>query len=201
MTAITVGQPLATVRDRFLPGDLRDRLLARILERESEFTWAATRRGSSPHRRALELATRHLGPLEEELLWSLCKGIDDGAGGLGIDPAQLATLTVTVTASQAGCYYRPHRDRSAIGPESTRVVSAVAFLHDRPARFRGGELWMHGPASPTASGAAERPVTVIPPVDNRLVLFDSRILHEVRPVTTSDDRFSSSRFSIVAWAS
>ncbi|MEC7118494.1 MAG: 2OG-Fe(II) oxygenase [Pseudomonadota bacterium] len=82
---------------------------------------------------------------------------------------------------QAGQFYAQHRDNP--NGQSVRAISTVFYLNpDWPAAW-GGQLRIvdrHGA------------IQEVMPLDNRLVIFDSDLLHEVCPATQT-------RYSIAGW--
>lgn len=190
------------MRDGFMSAGLRDALFDQIIACEPHFGWGTTRRGQSAHRRALVLESSRLGALESELLDVLCAEMSAAADTFGVDGSVLESVQVLVTASPSGCYYRPHRDEHDTTVPGARKISAVAFLHDRPRAFTGGDLRVFSPRvdGSTPAAWADDEVTDVEPIDNRLVLFDPTTLHEVTEVDAPSREFRDLRFSIVAWA-
>ena len=87
-----------------------------------------------------------------------------------------------ITASNDGDYFRLHQDG---GPDDTREITFVYFLHGEPRPFSGGELKI-------------RDSTVMP-LGDTLVLFPSCSVHEVLPVQVPSRQFADSRFTVNGW--
>ena len=81
-----------------------------------------------------------------------------------------------------GDFYKPHVDRHQKAPG--RVLSLVLYLNDL-SESDGGELVIHH-CEGEGTGLTVRPK------QGRVVVFDSRVLHEVKTVHTS-------RFSLTCW--
>ena len=88
-----------------------------------------------------------------------------------------------VAASNDGDYFRAHIDG---GPDDTREITFVYFLHNEPRRFSGGELIIQSS-------------TVVQPQGDTLVLFPSCSVHEVLPVQAPSGAFADSRFTVTGW--
>ena len=114
-----------------------------------------------------------------------------------------------ITATGNGGFFRPHVDD---GNPSVRNRSAsfVLFFSQCPQPFRGGELciererrnndtlYIFDALKEGRLGRAEI-AEVVAPIANRLVVFHSHRLHEVRPVHTDTDAFSASRFTVTGF--
>lgn len=107
---------------------------------------------------------------------------------LGIPPFDVSTLEIQLTSHNDGEYYHWHTDS---GTEETRarVVTFVYYFHRQPRQFSGGELVLYNEA-----GGEE-----IEPVHDRLVMFNSRMKHEVKAVSCPSKQFEFSRFTLNGW--
>lgn len=196
---IVVGRRVI-LQDDFLPASLADDLLDRLLNGGDGFDASSTRRGVSSHRRSLQFSSAGFGGMGMTFLEQLDSAFVEAAATFDVDSSTLNRLELSTAAWTTGCYYRQHRDQSLEGPQAARRLSAVVFLHSSPRGFSGGELSVTETlieGRSVSSGDAE---TVIEPDHNRMVIFDSRALHEVHPVEVPSGEFADSRFSLTAWA-
>lgn len=83
---------------------------------------------------------------------------------------------------EAGDFYRKHRD--TFQNNNRRKISSVYYMNPNWLSEHGGELVLYGEDGSTLQRIA--------PLFNRLVLFDSRIEHEVLPTALA-------RYSITGW--
>ena len=100
-------------------------------------------------------------------------------------------VEVQVSAYLAGGFYRPHRDgvdRWSNGPE-VRRINCLYYLHRQPRPFTGGDLLLH-------DGEVASTFTRIEPLDNSIVLFPSRCVHEVTLVECDPGDFGAGRFTV-----
>jgi len=159
-------------------GSRRRELLDYVLSQEQQFTPAtvslgATRAVMEGVRRARVLES--LGNFDRLFLDSLkpqvCK--------LGLE---FGRIELQITASNDGDYFRMHQDG---GPDDTREITFVYFLHGEPRRFSGGELRIRD--------------SKVTPCGDTLVLFPSCSVHEVLPVQVASGAFADSRFTVNGW--
>jgi Rps23 Pro-64 3,4-dihydroxylase Tpa1-like proline 4-hydroxylase len=107
---------------------------------------------------------------------------------LGIPRFDVSSMEIQLTSHNDGEYYHWHTDS---GTEETRsrVVTFVYYFHSQPRQFSGGELVLYD----------EESAEEIEPVHDRLVMFDSRMKHEVKVVTCPSKQFENSRFTLNGW--
>jgi Rps23 Pro-64 3,4-dihydroxylase Tpa1-like proline 4-hydroxylase len=112
---------------------------------------------------------------------------------------------VSLVAHGNGAHFVKHTDMP-IGPgrrplggdesgKQDRLLSAVYYFHAEPRGFTGGDLRLHRFGSEDAPGD----YVDVEPADNRLVVFPSWVLHEVRPVSVPTGRFEDQRFAVNCW--
>jgi SM-20-related protein len=94
-------------------------------------------------------------------------------------------------------FFAMHAD--AGNDRAARLISYVYYFRREPAAFEGGELRLFD-SQPLPDGTR----TVgnafdIEPVNDRLVLFLSKDLHEVRPIRCPSKRFEDGRFTVNGW--
>jgi 2OG-Fe(II) oxygenase superfamily len=164
----------------------RQPMLDFVLSQEQNFHPATIALGSG-NRVVIEGVRRarildNLGGFEHLFLNRLQEQLQPALDRLGHKEFPLGRIEVQITASNDGDYFRLHQDG---GPDDTREISFVYFLHSEPRRFSGGELRI-------------RTETVSPQGDT-LVLFPSVSPHEVLPLTVPSRAFSDSRFTVNGW--
>jgi predicted 2-oxoglutarate/Fe(II)-dependent dioxygenase YbiX len=171
--------------DGFL-GDRRQALLDFALGQEQNFHPATVSLGSGTRaviegvRRARILHT--LGAFEDDFLHRLLERLEPALAALGQRAFPIGHIEAQITASNDGDYFRLHQDG---GPDDTRQISFVYFLHNEPHRFSGGELRI---------GA-----DVVMPQGDTLILFPSVRPHEVLPLSLPSGAFADSRFTVNGW--
>ena len=107
---------------------------------------------------------------------------------LGMGSLGAYRMSLQVRTYQAGEFYTAHTDFDA-GDSTPRLINYVYYLHRRPKSFSGGDLLLH-------DGEVADTFTRIKPLDNSIILFSSRIPHEVTVVECDPGDFGSGRFSV-----
>lgn len=159
-------------------GSRRQELLDYVLSQERQFSAATVSMGAT---RAVVEGVRRARVLEslgncDAIFLDKLKPL---VGKLGLGCGR---IELQITASNDGDYFRMHLDG---GPDYTREITFVYFLHGEPRRFSGGELRI-----------GDRTVT---PCGDTLVLFPSCSVHEVLPVYVASGAFADSRFTVNGW--
>jgi Rps23 Pro-64 3,4-dihydroxylase Tpa1-like proline 4-hydroxylase len=123
-----------------------------------------------------------LGEFEGPFIGHLRQHLESALDQLEYKRFPIGRIEIQITASNDGDYFRLHQDG---GPDDTREISFVYFLHGEPRRFSGGELRILSE-------------TVLPQGDT-LVLFPSVSVHEVLPLSVPSRAFADSRFTVNGW--
>ena len=182
--------PFVRVRS-FLPPDEHAALLALMLAGREHFSQPALvgagyvdpkeRNNSEADERMVDTVRPGFEPRLRELVGKALPRL--GMGGLGA-----YRVGVQVRTYQTGEFYAAHTDFDD-GDPTPRLINYVYYLHRRPKSFSGGDLLLY-------DGLAASTFTRIEPLDNSIVLFPSRILHEVTVVECDPGDFGSGRFSV-----
>ncbi len=178
----------ATVSHWCVEGFLRDErqaLLDFVLAQESAFRTATVNLGST--RAVIEGVRRakildDLGRFKDPFLARLRLLLPEAQAQLGQREFDPDRIELQVTASNDGDYFRLHQDG---GPDDTREITFVYFLHSEPRRFTGGELRVLS--------------DIVIPAGDRLVFFPSISVHEVLPLHVPASAFADSRFTVNGW--
>lgn len=129
-----------------------------------------------------------------ERVGALSRDVAEHLGALHrLGPKVEAELTTHNDADFFAMHADAGNDRAA------RLLTYVYYFRREPAAFEGGELRLFD-SKPEADGTR----TVgnafdIEPVNDRLVLFLSQHLHEVRPIRCPTRRFEDGRFTVNGW--
>lgn len=108
-------------------------------------------------------------------------------------------LELETTAYGDAAHFAAHADiptgaAAAAHPEfRRRLVSAVYYYHRVPQAFTGGELRLVAPGPLSGEDVS------IAPLDGRLAVFPSWLVHQVLPVRCPSRRFEDSRFAVNCW--
>jgi SM-20-related protein len=167
--------PESWVIRNFLEAGQRQALLDYVLGQERHFSEATVSIGGARAviegvRRARVLES--LGSLEGAFLERLRR----------VTPIPPGRIETQIAASNDGDYFRLHQDS---GPDDTREITFVYFLHREPRQFSGGELKIRA--------------STMAPQGDTLILFPSSSPHEVLPVEVPSRQFAHSRFTVNGW--
>ncbi|MBC7544209.1 MAG: 2OG-Fe(II) oxygenase [Candidatus Sericytochromatia bacterium] len=176
-------------REAFLPDAQHNALLAYTIAREHMFTAAKTASAADEYRRTL--FCNDLGPFRSLFQQVIAGALRDVIVSLGMDHFDVCLFEAQLLAYQDGNHFTAHRD---VGRDqlASRTLSFVYYFHQQPKRFSGGELVLFG-------RSIDDVLQTVSPQDNAIVFFDSRRMHEVRPVQVPSGDFADGRFAVTGW--
>jgi len=184
------------IDDFLLPDEHRD-MLAMAIAMESSFQAGTVTSYDPEYRQNLNIPgfgeTAHAKLLQNRLLlWFPLM-----AKRLGERLFPLASVESQLTAAGSGQFFKLHADT---GPNSTRVVSCIYYIHREPRGFSGGELRLYdGLEDDSGIRRAADTYETVEPVSNRLLVFPSDELHEAMPVRCPSGEFADYRFAVTTW--
>lgn len=184
--------------DNFLSPEENQKALQTALENREKFVESSTTTNANNYRQSSVLYATHYADLYHLLRKRLLKLMPDIMRQLDSTPFLVSQVEMQMTAHGDGCFYKIHNDSGS--PETeTRVLSYVYYFHQEPKAYSGGglrvyETDLYGPATDPSDLFED-----FIPTNNSIVLFDSRIKHEVLPVTCPSRKFEDSRFTLNGW--
>jgi len=185
----------ATRIENVLTAEQHKQLLQFTTRNQQIFTSSTTSTGAAGYRESL--VSYSFPPFDNLMRQRVLKLAPKVAAQLGLEVPD-GEMEIQLTAHNDGHYYRVHNDSS--GPGFThRIISFVYYFHRAPKGFSGGELRLY---DRDVKDAMLRPAATykdIQPLDNSLVFFDSRDMHEVMPVICPSKVFADGRFTINGW--
>ena len=117
---------------------------------------------------------------------------------LSISALPITDIEMQLTAHNDENYYKVHNDNGS-AETASREFTYVYYFYREPKAFSGGELVVYD--SQVVNGfyvQADSFQTVVP-INNSVVFFLSRYLHEVLPIYCPSRLFAASRFTINGW--
>ena len=170
-------------------------MLRWAIDQQAAFSPAKTNHGLQPTARNA-LCLRDLGPWAERLRAHALAQLPEWMAQLRVTPFVPSHIELELVAQNDGAHFAIHSDtystsQSAMGD---RMISAIYYFHDAPARFTGGLLRLHKVGMPAGVGAID-----ISPDHDRLVVFPSWWPHEVSRISCESGAFEDSRFSLNCW--
>ena len=116
---------------------------------------------------------------------------------LGLPMFPLSSIETQLTAAGTGHFFKRHADAAM---DNNRFLTCILYLAREPRGFSGGELRLYDRrARSDGTWDVAETFRTIAPISNRLVVFPSDDVHEVRPVRCPSNAFSSYRFAITTW--
>lgn len=187
--------PVAQVRNA-LPHEQFDALLDYAISQQPRYQRARVSGAEADYRETHILFD--LGAPGRDLEARLRKMLPAVAGRLKTPYHDQARFEMHLLAYTDGCYFRKHNDNGA--PDTTdRFLTAVYYFWREPRRFSGGTLRVWDSVVRDNVWTAADSYRDINPPNNTLVVFPSRLMHEVLPTRLDGDDFADSRFAITAF--
>jgi SM-20-related protein len=183
------------IRD-FLDADSRDLVAKRILQRENDFAHSKVSSGRQDYRQSsLILGDEVISPLFWEKIEAIVPQVCEKLAVSFGTAAPEFPVECQITAHGDGGFYHAHRDDGSI-ETARRVLSYVYYIKNSPDSFYGGELKIYDPKT---AEAGMNKFHLVEPIDNSIVLFPSRVTHEVLPTYVPDGDFKNCRFTVNGW--
>jgi|SRR5579871_1603268 len=143
----------------------------------------------------------------EDALGSLCAPVQQEI--LGVLPAVCTALVrpmfvprrveLHMTVHGDGDFFKVHTDSATQEIETREISFVYYFMLRQPYGFSGGDLRLYETlnfAPPRHEPSRFQDIT---PVDNMIVFFESRLMHEVLPLHVASGRFEDARFTLNGW--
>jgi Rps23 Pro-64 3,4-dihydroxylase Tpa1-like proline 4-hydroxylase len=117
---------------------------------------------------------------------------------LGIASFPIGQIESQLTAHNDGHYYKAHND-SGSPDTASRELTYVYYFNREPKQFSGGELRIYDSRIENNFFIKAESYKTIEPINNSIVFFLSRYIHEVLPIRCPSQQFADSRFTINGW--
>jgi SM-20-related protein len=112
-------------------------------------------------------------------------------------PAEFKLDTQLSTHNDGG-YFLIHSDNASLRTAS-RVLTYVYYFHRQPIAFKGGQLRLYDSRIEFGRRNLAHSFITLEPENNMLLLFPSRVMHEVLPTYCSSGDFADGRFTLNGW--
>ena len=107
-------------------------------------------------------------------------------------------LETQLSTHNEGGFYRIHNDNGTPST-ATRVLTYVYYFHREPVAFKGGQIRLYDTRFEFRGTRLAETFVQIQPENNMLLLFPSRVMHEVLPTYCSSGEFADGRFTLNGW--
>ncbi len=173
-----------------------EQLINYVLDKESDFVDASTSTKDQDYRRSMVLYS--FPEFSDLIVKRIQEVIIDVISKLGLPSFAISQIESQLTAHNDGNYYKIHNDNGS--PETaTRELTYVYYFNKQPKAFSGGELIIYDSKVENNFYVNAESYKKVEPLNNSIVFFLSRYMHEVLPVICPSKAFADSRFTINGW--
>ncbi|QHV00354.1 2OG-Fe(II) oxygenase [Synechocystis sp. CACIAM 05] len=180
----------------FLSATELEQLFKFVIQNENNFLPTSNSANDSDYRRSMFLPI--FAPFSELIIERVKAILPQLINDLQIQSFQIDYVEAQLTAHNHGNYYKVHNDNGS--PDSaTRELTYVYYFNREPKAFSGGELAIYDSKIENNFYVAAESFKTVQPINNSIVFFLSRYMHEVLPVRCPSQAFADSRFTINGW--
>lgn len=182
--------------ENFFTPEEHSRLLSYVFEQQSEFVSTRTSTGATNYRESVVLYSF---PEFAELITQKIHAVfPDVMAKLKRPMFTIDQIESQLTAHNDGNFYKIHNDNGS--PDTaTRELTYVYYFYREPKAFSGGELVIYDSKIRDNYYVKAETFRTVEPINNSIVFFLSRYMHEVLPVQCPSQAFVDSRFTINGW--
>lgn len=182
--------------ENFLTPEEHQQLLDYTLQHESDFVSTQTSTKAENYRASVVLYSF---PEFADLISQRIQQIfPDIVSKLSLPTFQISQIEAQLTAHNHGNFYKVHNDNGS-RETATRELTYVYYFYREPKAFSGGELVIYDSKVENNFYVKAETYKTVQPLNNSIVFFLSRYLHEVLPVHCPSQQFADSRFTINGW--
>ncbi|GAB4368902.1 MAG: hypothetical protein Kow00121_08390 [Elainellaceae cyanobacterium] len=180
----------------FLAAEEHANLLKYVLQHQAEFVSTRTSTGAENYRESVVL---YQFPEFVDIVQTRIQAIfPDVIARLGLPTFSIQQIEAQLTAHNHGNFYKVHNDNGS--PDTaTRELTYVYYFYQEPKAFSGGELVIYDSKIENNYYVKADTYKQVEPLNNSIVFFLSRYMHEVLPIHCPSQQFADSRFTINGW--
>ncbi|MCU0566131.1 MAG: 2OG-Fe(II) oxygenase [Oculatellaceae cyanobacterium Prado106] len=182
--------------EQFLPPKTHQQLLDYVLQQEANFVSTSTSTGELEYRQSTVLY--HFNPFDQLIRQRIQEVLPQVLAHLHLPPFTVEQIEAQLTAHNDGHYYRIHNDNGS-RDTATRELTYVYYFHRTPKPFSGGQLRLYDSQIQNNYYTKADSFQTVEPIDNSIVFFLSRYMHEVLAIACPSQAFADSRFTINGW--
>jgi Rps23 Pro-64 3,4-dihydroxylase Tpa1-like proline 4-hydroxylase len=180
----------------FLSTTELEQLLNFVIKQKNNFLPTTNSDNDPNYRRSMFLPV--FSPFSELLVNRVTTVVPKLVNHLKISPFEIAYIEAQLTAHNDGNYYKVHNDNGS--PDTaTRELTYVYYFNREPRAFSDGELLIYDSKIENNFYVAADSFQTVQPLNNSIVFFLSRYMHEVLAVSCPSQAFADSRFTINGW--
>jgi SM-20-related protein len=182
--------------NNFLSSEEYEDLLKYVIDKQGDFVPTSTSSDETDYRKSMVLYSfpefedifiNRLQQILPDIIQKLCESVFD-----------VGKIEAQITSHNDGNYYMIHNDNGS--PDTySRELTFVYYFYQEPKQFSGGELLIYDSKIENNFYVNAETFKTVEPLNNSIVFFLSRYLHEVKPVICPSQAFTDSRFTINGW--
>jgi SM-20-related protein len=180
----------------FLTEQENHAVLDYAIRKEPDYQTSKVETDVSGHRRSQVLM--RLDDLNVDFSGRILEIVPDALNYFGLPLVKEPKLEIQLTTHNEGGYYRIHND-SGTPNTAARVLTYVYYFHRQPVAFQGGQIRLYDSRVEFGRSRPAESFAEISPQNNMLLLFPSRLMHEVLPTYCSSRAFGDGRFTLNGW--
>ncbi len=180
----------------FLTPEELEQLFNFVLQQEPNFVPTSNSANDPDYRRSMFLPV--FAPFAELVTARIQTLMSQVMQHLNMQPFQVQQIESQLTLHNDGNYYKIHND-SGSPDTANRELTYVYYFHGEPKLFSGGELLIYDSRIENNFYVAAKSYKTVQPLNNSIVFFLSRYMHEVLTVSCPSKAFADSRFTINGW--
>jgi Rps23 Pro-64 3,4-dihydroxylase Tpa1-like proline 4-hydroxylase len=182
--------------DNVLPEDKADRILTYALENQSKYIDSTSADSIKHRQRSRVLISPEVAPLVIEKVKQLLPRIRQE---YTLHDFPVARFEAQMTSSNDGSFSQIHSDSNSSRGLSSRVITFLYCVYQRPKAFTGGQLRIYETSISPSKISFTHNYTHIEPLHNSLVIFPSFYQQEVLPISCPSQAFADGLFSVNGW--
>jgi Rps23 Pro-64 3,4-dihydroxylase Tpa1-like proline 4-hydroxylase len=115
-----------------------------------------------------------------------------------VAPFDISDIECQLTTHNENDFYKIHNDNGS-DKTASRELTYVYYFHREPKAFSGGQLKLYDSRIENNYYVEAESYRMIEPINNSIVFFLARYMHEVMPVSCPSRQFEDGRFTINGW--
>jgi SM-20-related protein len=116
----------------------------------------------------------------------------------GLPLPSKATFETQLSSHNDGGYFKIHNDNGS-PRTANRLLTYIYYFHRQPSAFTGGKLRLYDSKIEARAWVAAETFIELEPENNALLMFPSRLMHEVLPISCRSRAFADGRFTLNGW--
>jgi Rps23 Pro-64 3,4-dihydroxylase Tpa1-like proline 4-hydroxylase len=182
--------------EEFLAPELWQNIYKYALGRQKDFIPTSTSTDAADYRRSLYLP--YFPEFFDLMVGKVREIMPEVQKHLNLDNFEVENIEAQLTTHNDGNFYKIHNDNGS-SDTANRELTYVYYFYREPKPFSGGELVIYDSRIENNFYVAAETKQAIQPLNNSIVFFLSRYMHEVLPVSCPTRSFVDGRFTVNGW--